>query len=76
MSDDDEWKRNFEERKNQKNPQDLLTQSGLFNFLLNYIKDMKNDNLQIPVSEQTMSLLESFQASLTDWSKLDSDQLS
>jgi hypothetical protein len=34
-----------------KKPHDLLNNPGLFNFLLNYFKDLKNDNFSIMISQ-------------------------
>ena len=39
-----------ESKKPHKNIRDLLSSHGLINFLLNYIKDMKNDTLLIQIS--------------------------
>jgi hypothetical protein len=58
-----------------KHPSDLLTGPGLFNLLLNYIKDMKNDNLQILLSQEVLALLESFKVSPNELTKLNEEQL-
>ena len=39
-----------DDKKPHKHVRDLLQNPGLLNFLLNYIKDMKNDTLAIQIS--------------------------
>lgn len=58
-----------------KHPRELLANPGLFNLLLAYFKEMKNDIFTILVSQITMSLLESFKIGLNDLHKLNEDQL-
>lgn len=58
-----------------KNPKDLLTVPGFFNLILNFIKDMKNDSLNIMISHDTQALLENFKLSLQDFHKLNEEQL-
>lgn len=45
------------------------------NFLLNYIKDMKNETLHILVSQETAALLESFKVQPNELHKLSDEQL-
>jgi hypothetical protein len=47
----------------------------MYNFLMAYFKDMKNDNFTILVNQTTVSLLESFKVGLNDLHKLNEDQL-
>lgn len=47
-----------------KHPRELISNPGLYHFLLAYFKDLKNDTFTILVSQQTMALLESFKVSL------------
>ena len=36
-----------------KSARDLLVNPGFYNFLLNYIKDMKNDSFNVMISHET-----------------------
>ena len=58
-----------------KSVRELLKNQGLMNFLLNYIKDMKNETLQILLSQETASLLESFKVQPNELHKLSDEQL-
>jgi hypothetical protein len=64
-----------EEKKREKFAKDLLTQANLFNLVFNLIKDLKNDHLQILVSQHTATLLEAFKSSFTDLHKLTEEQI-
>ena len=64
-----------ENKKAPKNIRDLLHIPGLMNFLLNYLKDMKNDTVQIQISQETQALIESFKANLNELHKLNEEQL-
>ena len=65
----------YEPVPNKKFARDLVSGSGLFTLMLTLIKDLKNENLHILVSQETVALLESFKANLSDWSRLNEEQL-
>jgi hypothetical protein len=64
-----------ESKKAPKHVRDLLHYPGLMNFLLNYLKDMKNDTVQILISQETMTLIESFKVGLNELHKINEEQL-
>ena len=60
---------------NKKHIKDLFTPSGLFNLAINLIKDLKNDYMQILISQESVQYLESQKQSLNDLHKLTDEQL-
>ena len=54
---------------------DLIDGNGLFNFLLNYIKDLKNDSFYLVLSEHTASLLEQLKVNVNELHKQDENTL-
>lgn len=54
---------------------ELLSGPGLYNFILNYIREMKNDLLTVLVQGQTLELLESLKVGLGDLHKLDENNI-
>jgi hypothetical protein len=50
VGDDEDWKKSLEERKIQKNVGEIARNPNLMNFMLNFIKDMKNDSLQLLIT--------------------------
>lgn len=64
----------FDEKK-QKHISELLKNPGLFNFMLSYIKEMKNDAFQIMISLDTMAYLEEWKVGLNELHKLNENQI-
>lgn len=60
---------------NKKNLKDLLSQTGLFNFLLNYLKEMRNESLSLMISHETAAFLEEAKVGLNELHKLNDEQL-
>ncbi len=59
-----------ERTQNKKSLKDLISRSGLFNFMLNYLKDMRNDSLSIMISHDTAAYLEQAKVGLNEIHKL------
>lgn len=64
---------NEEPINGKKNPKDLISITGLFNLILNLIKDMKNDYLNIMISHDTQALFENLKVSFQEIHKLNDD---
>ena len=66
--DDHSLEHSVDEKK--KRVLELLKNPGLINFLINYIKEMKNETLHILLSHETTLLLETFKVQPNEIHKL------